>query len=114
MANDDDRLIQLDLDQFEDPDGLPDSIAELIATNKFVVGGEREGELELLQGGRCLCCHGYLGENTTVSLNAHGITTVACSGLCNDDLVRLGYLTEQAQDIIDSIEARRSMTEGHD
>lgn len=106
--------VKLEVDSFEDPDALPDEIAELLDLFPFIIGGEQDTELELIQTGRCCVCHRTFGEDTVVVLNSAGISTISCSTLCHDDLIRLGHLNEQAQDIMDSIHARRTISGGHD
>lgn len=121
MAKDDDArehheeggTFMLDLPQ-SSIEQLPDHIIRIVEELPFVVGGEEANELNLIQEGRCVACECDLGEDTVVVVNGEGIQALVCGGACHDDMMIYGYLTEQVKDLVDRVQMRRNVTEGHD
>lgn len=115
MADENDRQeVILHPDHFADVDNIPDNIIELIDQFPFIVGGESDEELAIVKQGICACCRRAMGEHTHIVLDGQGILSLTCSGVCHDDLMILGYLHEQATDVISRMEMRHNLTEGHD
>lgn len=115
MADQDEgrQEISLDLDNFKEPTKLPDEIAELLDVFPFIVGGEDDSELQLIQEGMCIVCRTTLGEATTLVLDNGGITSIVCSGVCHSDAMVASYLHEQMGDVLDRVRHRHELKEGH-
>lgn len=116
MADQDEsrRELTLQLDNFREPEMLPDEIAELLDIFPFIIGGEDDNELELIQEGMCIVCRTTLGEATTLALDNAGITSIVCSGVCHTDAMIAGFLHEQMGDLMDRVRHRHELKEGHE
>lgn len=114
---DDDGRFYINLDKWDQDEHkqIPSDLIEVIDETKFDASIEGESEVELLKSGLCVCCHRPFGKDTVILQNGLGIQSIACSGVCHDDMMVLAFLNEAAQDLIDRINMRRDATPGgHD
>lgn len=61
---------------------------------------------ELGNQGKCMTCERPLGEETIVKVNVVGIDQVYCSHKCDSDMILLGYLSQQYDDVKERVDFR--------
>lgn len=94
------------------PVGVPDNVREVF--EHFGDVHIPEGRLdeairkiyELGNEGKCMLCEGELGGETIVKVNVVGIDQVYCSHRCDNDMVLLGYLSQQYDDVKERVDFR--------
>lgn len=91
--------------QFEE---LDDMLKEIINTVEFCPPPENDTQeiYNVLLSGKCMACRNTLGTDTVLLLNKRGVVAGYCSGPCVQDIAVLGWLQEQEQDVVDSIQFR--------
>lgn len=92
------------------PDGVPANVATLLQSigiiDEELVGDDANEMLEALRRGFCMTCGCELGEQVVILVNNRGIVAGYCSGPCLQDQAVLGWIQEQHDDIVDSINFR--------
>jgi hypothetical protein len=93
------------------PAGVPESVREVFEHFEQVtvpkgVAKEMAKIYEYGNKGKCMLCHAPLGEETIVKVNVVGIDQVYCSHKCDQDMQLLGYLSQQYDDVKESVDFR--------
>lgn len=73
------------------PEGLPDEVAEI-----YQAGAER----------RCMCCHNNIGTDAVVTISENGMDQVYCSHRCQIDLMVLGWMMQNYDDLTQAVKFR--------
>lgn len=88
---------------------IPQALVSVFESIPYNTRGESEESLEVALALRCACCGDRLMEHTAIIISEGEIQVIACSGVCLDDVITLGYLTEQLEDVSDKINMRRDV-----
>lgn len=96
------------------PAAVPENVREVfehfgdVHIPEGKIAKELRAIYELGNQGKCMLCEGPLGEETIVKINVVGIDQVYCSHKCDSDMVLLGYLSQQYDDVKERVEFRGS------
>jgi hypothetical protein len=89
------------------PEMLADSIKEILDNLPFIFdGNESQAARENTVKGLCMGCNNLVGERAVVIISGEGIQAISCSGLCMDDMISAGLMSEILDDIRDRMVMR--------